>query len=102
MDNKTAGIVSYLWWVGLAIVILTTKQRNEYVSFHIRQSLGLILCSLIVAILSGTSRIGAMIGYMAGLVLLVFWVIAFIGAINEEKKVVPVIGEKFQEWFKSI
>lgn len=99
MDQKTAGIVSYLWWIGLLIVILTNKERNEYVSFHMRQSLGLILCSLIAGVISGAST---MAGYAMGAVIMVFWIIAFIGALNEEKKLIPVLGDKFQEWFKSI
>lgn len=102
MDQKTAGIVSYLWWIGLIIVILTNKEKSEYVSFHMRQSLGLILCSLVIGLIAGTSTIGAMIGYAGGVVILILWIIAFIGALNGEKKLIPVIGERFQDWFKSI
>ena len=97
MDQKTAGIVSYLWWVGLFIVILKNKEKSEYVSFHMRQSLGLILCSLIAV-----ATINSIIGYVIGVFVAVLWVIAFMGALNGEKKLIPVLGEKFQEWFKSI
>lgn len=99
MDKKTAGIVSYLWWIGLLIVILTNKERSEYVSFHMRQSLGLILCTLVVWLILGISPA---VGYISGAVVFVLWIIAFVGALNEEMKPIPLLGEKFQEWFKSI
>lgn len=100
MDEKTSGIVCYLWWVGLFIVILTNKTRSEYVSFHMRQSLGLLLLSAV------SGMVYYMMGYMAwsilSLVIFILWVLAFIGALNHEKKLVPGIGEYFQKWFKSI
>jgi hypothetical protein len=32
----------------------------------------------------------------------VLWVIGLMGAINGQEKPVPILGEKFQEWFKSL
>lgn len=102
MDEKTTGIVSYLWWVGLLIVILTRKVRTEYTNFHIRQSLGILVLSFIAGLLFYIPGIGRMLFGIAGIFLFVLWIIAFIGAVNNEKKLVPILGEKFQEWFKSI
>lgn len=102
MDQKTTGIVSYLWWVGLLIVILTSKGKTEYTSFHIRQSLGLLVCSFVGGLLYYIPKFGYILGAAVGLFLFVLWIIAFIGALNEEKKLVPILGEKFQEWFKTL
>lgn len=106
MDKKTAGIVSYLWWVGLIIVLVMRKEKNSYVSFHIRQSLGLLLLQLLnnIIFLPGGSFIGGRLGlgWAINVVILVFWIIALIGAFNEEEKPVPIFGEYFQKWFKSI
>ena len=43
--------------------------------------------------------IAGIIGYLLALVL---WFIGLVAALNEEEKTVPVLGEKFQEWFQSI
>lgn len=102
MDEKTTGIVSYLWWVGLVIVIITRKEKTEYTSFHIRQSLGLLVLSFLGGILYYIPKIGYMLGGIVGLILFVLWIIAFIGALNNERKLVPIVGDKFQEWFKSM
>lgn len=100
MDEKTSGIVSYLWWIGLMIVILTNKTRSEYVSFHMRQSLGLLLFSAVAGMFY--YALGEVIGGFIFLVLFIFWILAFIGALNHEKKLVPGVGEYFQKWFRSI
>lgn len=94
MDQKTTGIVAYLTWIGLIVALVTTKEKSEYTSFHIRQSLGLCLTAILGVI--------PFLGLIIGLGVLILWVIALIGAINGEMKPVPLLGDKFQEWFKSI
>ncbi len=100
MDEKTSGIVSYLWWIGLIIVILTNKTRSEYVSFHMRQSLGLLLLSAFSGVFY--YLMGYMVWSILSLIIFILWILAFIGALNNEKKLVPGLGEYFQKWFKSI
>ena len=39
---------------------------------------------------------------IVNLLIVVLWVLGFIGAIQGEKKKVPVLGDQFQEWFKGI
>lgn len=107
MDEKTTGIVSYLWWVGLLIAMLTRKEKTEYTSFHIRQSLGIVIVSFISGIIAfilamALGNLGALLGYVFYGIVFVMWVIGLIGAFQNEKKLVPFLGDKFQEWFKSI
>ncbi len=107
MDEKTTGIVSYLTWVGLLIVIIVRKEKTEYTSFHIRQSLGIMLTlfvfGIIVYVLAAVlGTLGGLLGWILWAIVIILWIIAFIGALNNEKKLVPILGDKFQEWFKSI
>lgn len=107
MDEKTTGIVSYLTWVGLLIAFLTRKEKTEYTSFHLRQSLGITVFSfaigIIVYILSAVlGNLGGMMGWALYVLVIIMWVIGFIGAVQGEKKLVPVLGDKFQEWFKGV
>lgn len=94
MDQKTTGIVAYLNWIGLIAALVMTKEKSEYTSFHIRQSLGLCLTTILCVI--------PFIGLFILLVLIIFWIMAFVGALNGEMKPVPILGDKYQEWFKSI
>lgn len=105
MDEKTTGIVTYLTLIGWIIALVTRKEKTEYTSFHIRQMLGLIVINIAISILGFIVGMAApkvaMIFNILYLLPLVLWIIGFIGAMNNEKKLVPVLGDKFQEWFKS-
>ena len=101
-EGKTAAIISYLWWVGLIIAFLmNNSKKNSFVSFHIRQSLGLLVLLTIMNLLEHYLGLG-LISWIVELALLVLWVIALIGAIKGEEKRVPLLGDQFQDWFKNI
>ena len=100
-EGKTTAIVSYLWFVGLIIaIIMNSSKKNSFAQFHIRQMIGLSVFSLINGFLIG--KFSAMASYVVGIGLFVLWIIAFIGAIQGEEKKVPLLGDQFQDWFKSI
>lgn len=105
MDEKTSGIVSYLTLIGWIVVLATRKEKSEYTSFHLRQMLGLILLSVAISIIGifigQISSLLSMVWNAVSFIPLILWILAFIGALNNEKKLVPIVGEKFQEWFKS-
>lgn len=100
-EGKTMAIVAYLWWVGLVIAfVVNNKKRNEFTSFHIRQMIGLLFLSLITTLVY--KFVGSDIGYLLTIGSFVLWVIGLIGAFNGEQKEIPLLGDKFQEWFKGI
>lgn len=106
MDEKTSGIVSYLTLIGWIVVLATRKEKTEYTSFHLRQMLGIMVLGIGISIIGFiigmvSSTLGAIWNFVS-FIPLILWVLAFIGALNEEKKLVTVVGEQFQEWFKSI
>src|SRR5690606_39310969 len=70
-------IVSYLTWIGLIIALVTTKDRSDYTSFHIRQSLGLCLLTVLGII--------PFLGIVIFLFAMVLWIIAIIGAFRSEE-----------------
>ncbi len=106
MDEKTMGIVSYLTLIGWIIVLATRKEKTEYTSFHLRQNAGLILLSLaiyiVVLILIFVLPFIGLVANILYLGLLVLWLIGLLGAINNEKKPVPIFGSMFQDWFKTM
>jgi len=106
MDEKTMGIVSYLTLIGWIIVLATRQEKTEYTSFHLRQNAGLIVLSLaiyivVLMLIFVLPFIGLFINlFYIGL--FVLWLIGFLGAINNEKKPVPIFGNMFQDWFKTM
>lgn len=100
-EGKTMAIISYLWWIGIIIAFVSNNsKKNAFTSFHIRQMLGLLLLSLATTLVY--KYVGSSIGYLLSLGTFVLWVIGVIGAFNGEEKEVPLLGDKFQEWFKTI
>ncbi len=101
-EGKTTAIIAYLYIPGLIIAfILNNSKKNTFASFHIRQSLGLLLVLTMMNILEYYLGLG-LISWIVELALVVLWVIAFIGVIQGEEKKVPFLGDQFQEWFKNI
>lgn len=105
MDEKTLGMLSYLTLIGFIVVLVIRKDKTEYTSFHLRQMAGLIalqigvaLLSVIMSSISGWFSIIASAMYFGVFIL---WLISFLGAVNEEKRLAPYLGEQFQDWFKN-
>lgn len=82
MDKKITGIVAYLTWIGFLVAILAGDKEGA--KFHLNQALVIMLFSLLSVI--------PCIGWIWGIFMIVCWFIGFIGAINEEEKEVPLIG----------
>lgn len=96
MNGKTIAIVSYITIIGWVIaLILNNNEKNSFASFHIRQSLGINLLAMVLSFIP-------FIGWILGIAVFIFWVIGLFAAISERTVPVPVIGELFQDWFKTL
>ena len=98
-QNSYIAIISYLTLIGWVIAFILykndEKNQNEFNAFHIRQTLGIMLLGLI----------GGFIPFVNFIVLiynLVCWIIGFISALQGTQKKVPLLGEKYQQWFKGV
>lgn len=101
-NGKIVAIASYFSIIGLIIAfILHSNDKTELGAFHIRQSIGIILLSLVVLIPAVVVGIQILL-WIVQIAVLVFWILGLVGAIQGEKKPVPILGEQFQEWFKGI
>nr|WP_321357521.1 hypothetical protein [uncultured Draconibacterium sp.] len=96
MDGKTKAIIAHIYWIGWVIaLVLNSNEKDELTSFYLRQLLGLFLLSVVLMFIP-------ILGWIANVVILVFWIISLIGAVNGEQKEIPWIGSYFQDWFKGI
>ncbi len=92
-DGKIISIVSYITLIGLIVAfIMNNDKKIPLASFHIRQSLGILLTGIVVSFFNVIPLLGQLV-YLAGAVfLLVLWVMGLIGAINQKQEPVPVLG----------
>ncbi|MDB5135360.1 MAG: hypothetical protein JWP37_1963 [Mucilaginibacter sp.] len=113
-DGKTAGIISYLTIVGWLIAYFAMHQNNKTTlgSYQLRQTLLFHIISIVVyyvlnmifysLFLSGGFWSAVSLNWIVRVVLFVLWLIGFLGAINGEKKPIPLIGERAQSIFPTI
>ncbi|MEZ4837694.1 DUF4870 domain-containing protein [Flavobacterium sp.] len=101
-QNKNAAIVAYLTIIGAVIAIfMNSEQKKSFASFHIRQALGIFLTFF---------ALGYPIGYFDNWMIssafyiffFILWIYGFMGALNGEEKKVPLVGDFYQNLFKSL
>lgn len=104
MSPKTVSIISHITIIGWVIALIKYKEdRDELSAFYIRQTLGITLLGVAGSFVGRSfGSMGTASASVIGIAAFVFWIISIIGAANGEKKMVPLVGEYFQEWFKSI
>lgn len=115
MKDKNIAILAYLSSLLLIVhfllfiavlgvaVILNNGRNNEFVSFHIRQMLGIASIALILNVFAGAIPEGY--GWLALIIILSIVVIAMLGLISaarNQKDELPFIGAAFQKWFSFI
>ncbi|ARS38380.1 import component protein [Sphingobacteriaceae bacterium GW460-11-11-14-LB5] len=106
MKQKTMAILAYITLIGWIISYLEFKKSTEkstLVNYHLGQSLGLIITSILLSIVSGVVlAIIPSLGSVFYLILLIPFVLLLLGIIaanNEVEKPLPLIGKVFEGKF---
>jgi uncharacterized membrane protein len=99
--GKTTAIISYLTIIGAIIAIfMNLEKKNTFAAFHIRQALGIFVSFFLI---------GYFIGYFDSWMIssafyvfyFILWIYGFLGALQGEMKLIPLLGEQFQKIFKN-
>ena len=103
-DDKTTAIVSYLTLIGfIAAVVMHGSKKTSLGSFHLRQSLGLMITSIAVMAAGMILAFIPFIGWLADLALwfglIALWFTGLMSAVKGERKPVALLGEHFEKWF---
>lgn len=98
MSDKVKAIVAHITLIGwlIALVVNFTQGKTPLTTFYLRQLLGLIAIGLVAGFLP------TFIGTVISLIIIAAWVYSLIGAIKEERRELPWVGEYFQKWFDFI
>lgn len=97
--GKNIAIIAYITFIGTIIAyIMNIDHKHDFAKFHIKNMFGLILLLFVSQVTQ------ASVNLLLGEILFVFafflWAYSIIMAITNQKKGVPFVDEKFQEWFK--
>ena len=105
-EGKTIAIISYVTLIGLIIaIVMNNDKKNSFASYHIRQSIGIIVLYILLGIFFYILAFIVYIPFLSTILYIgvfVLWILGILAAVQGETKPVPLVGEKFQEWFKNI
>jgi uncharacterized membrane protein len=109
-DNMVA-ILAYLtpifFGVGIVIAIIMHGNKKTAIgAYHLRQSLGLLITSLVawmaLMVIGFVPVINLVLFILVPVVwvgFFVLWIMGLIAAINGQQKPMPVLGEHYNKWF---
>lgn len=101
-EDKTVAIVAYLTLIGFVVaIILHQNKKTKIGSYHLRQSLGLLVTFFAFGIISMIPLIGWLLFFPLFIFGAVLWVMGIIAAASGQFKPVPVLGAKYQQWFST-
>ncbi len=84
-------VISYFTLVGwLVAIVINDKHQSTLASFHLRQSLGLIITGAILALIP-------LVGWVLTIAVVVMWLIALLSAIQGQVYKVPFLGNFYQQ-----
>ena len=100
--NKSTALISYIGVLGLLLAYLQNKNiKSNFISFHIRQSLGLSVCFFVLGYPIGS--------FNSWIATYIFWgtyllinLYAITTVLTGSKKPIPFIGIFIQKTLKSI
>jgi len=102
-EAKKIAVISYITIIGLVIAfVMNNEKKLDFARYHIRQSLGLCATGLALGLIGMIPILGWIINIVGIFVLLYMWIMALMNAINEKEKPAPLLGKKYEEWFKGI
>jgi len=92
VEKKKTGM-AFVAYIFFLIPLLTEAKDDEFVKYHVKQSLALLLAWIVVSVFSMVPLIGWVFGPILAIILVVFWFLGVINALSGEKKRLPLIGE---------
>jgi uncharacterized membrane protein len=101
--SKNTAIIAYLTIIGSVVAIFMNQEENksDFASFHIRQALGLFISFFLLGYFVGYAN-----SWMATsafyLFYFILWIYGFTGALQGQKRELPLVGGFFQNTFKSL
>ena len=110
--GKMVAILSYCTLIGFIIAMVMhsdQKNKSELGVFHIRQALGLFITSFAMMFASFILVFIPVLGWIIALLIniayvgvFILWILGLVSAINSEKKLMPVVGQFYQNLLKGI
>tara|TARA_R110002020_G_scaffold168026_3_gene356644 strand:+ start:1450 stop:1779 length:330 start_codon:yes stop_codon:yes gene_type:complete len=101
-EGKTKAVLAYATIIGTIIAIfMNMDSQNPYARFHIRQAFGIFVLYFLLGFFVGIFDSWFISGPFF-IFIIVLWGFGLVNAFQGVTKPVPLVGEKFQQWFTFI
>ncbi|MBN2566824.1 hypothetical protein JXB02_01930 [Candidatus Woesearchaeota archaeon] len=95
-QSQLVAILAYITIIGwIAALVINSSNKSDFGSFHIRQALLIFIVWFVLWFIP-------VIGWLLNIVVLVFWIMGLVYAIQKKKTLVPLFGTYAQDWFKAL
>lgn len=102
-EEKNIAVIAYITVIGLIIAfVMNSDKKLTFSTYHIKQSLGLALTGFSLGVIGMIPILGWIVSFFGFFVLLFMWIKGILNAINGKQLPVPLLGKKYEEWFKNI
>lgn len=102
-EGKKIAVISYITVIGLIIAfIMNNDKKDPFASYHIRQMVGMAVTGLAMGVIGMIPILGWLIVILGSFMILYMWIMGLMNASNGKQKPVPILGAKYEEWFKGI
>ena len=97
--ERNIAVIAYLTFIGLLVAFYMNRDHKyEKATYHIKNMFGLVMLMLVSQVAQSQEHL-VLVGEILWVVLFILWVISIYHAFQNEKKGIPWLSEKFQEWF---
>jgi len=101
-EGKKIATISYITIIGTIIAAtMNSEKKNEFATFHIRQSLGIFITFFGFGYITGYFD-DWNITYAFWIFISILWLYGFLGALDGKMRIVPIVGPLYQKLFKGI
>jgi uncharacterized membrane protein len=96
--GKTKAILAYITFVGFLIAAsMNSTKKDLFAIWHIKNSFGIILIWIVSYVTQ--LHINLLTGDILQIASIVFLLYSLVMAMRGEKEGLPILSEKFQQWF---
>lgn len=100
-EDTTVALLAYITIIGFIVaIIMHGNKKTALGAYHLRQALGLFLTGFVGSIvLTMIPVVGWILLPFFTLAVIILAVLGIVAAVGGKQKPLPVLGEKFQQWF---
>jgi uncharacterized membrane protein len=100
-EDTTVALLAYITIIGFIIaIVMHGNKKTALGAYHLRQALGLFITGFVGGIvLAIIPVVGWMLLPFFYLTIVIFAVLGIVAAVGGKQKPLPVLGEKYQQWF---